>query len=105
VTRASLSGRARLLAGSPSMVQMTLSASGESRTLTPLRAYGPGPYAYTISATDACERLTGFEPATPTLARWCSDLLSYNRLEPSARFELGTSALLWRRSDRWSYEG
>lgn len=28
------------------------------------------------------ERLTGFEPATSSLARKCSDLLSYNRTEP-----------------------
>jgi hypothetical protein len=31
-----------------------------------------------------CERLTGFEPVTSSVARWRSDLLSYNRMEPSA---------------------
>ena len=34
-------------------------------------------------ASSACERLTGFEPATSTVARWRSCLLSYNRMEPS----------------------
>jgi hypothetical protein len=29
------------------------------------------------------ERLAGFEPATPTMARWCSRPLSYNRMNPS----------------------
>ena len=31
---------------------------------------------------EACERLTGFEPATSTLATSRSDLLSYNRMSP-----------------------
>ena len=53
----------------------------------PSRAYGSGPYAYTCSATDACERLTGFEPATFDLASRCSDLLSYNRMEPARGLE------------------
>jgi hypothetical protein len=39
------------------------------------------------------ERLTGFEPVTPTLARWCSDLLSYNRMEPSPGLEPGSYLL------------
>jgi hypothetical protein len=34
-------------------------------------------------ASPACERLTGFEPATSALATPRSDLLSYNRMEPS----------------------
>ena len=38
---------------------------------------------YLSWASSACERLTGFEPATSTMARWCSCLLSYNRVEPS----------------------
>ena len=38
---------------------------------------------YLSWASSACERLTGFEPATSTVARWCSCLLSYNRMEPS----------------------
>src|SRR5690242_18620453 len=29
------------------------------------------------------ERLPGFEPGTPTMARWCSQPLSYNRMSPS----------------------
>ena len=38
---------------------------------------------YLSWASSACERLTGFEPATSTVARWRSCLLSYNRMEPS----------------------
>ena len=38
---------------------------------------------YLSWASSACERLTGFEPATSTMARWCSCPLSYNRMEPS----------------------
>jgi hypothetical protein len=29
------------------------------------------------------ERLTGFEPVAPTMARWCSQPLSYSRMSPS----------------------
>jgi hypothetical protein len=51
------------------------------------------------------ERLTGFEPATSNLASWRSDLLSYNRMEPSVRFERTTFSVPRRRSGRYSYEG
>ena len=37
--------------------------------------------ASTNWASSACERLTGIEPVTSTMARWCSGLLSYNRME------------------------
>jgi hypothetical protein len=37
--------------------------------------------ASTNWASSACERLTGIEPVTSTVARWCSGLLSYNRME------------------------
>jgi hypothetical protein len=39
-----------------------------------------------------CERLTGFEPVTSNVARWRSDLLSYNRMEPSAGLEPAPSS-------------
>jgi hypothetical protein len=54
------------------------------------------------------ERATGFEPATPTLARSCSNQLSYVRVcyfEPRPRFELGTSSLPRKRIFRLSYRG
>jgi hypothetical protein len=44
--------------------------------------------ASTSWARTACERLTGLEPATSALATPCSDLLSYNRMEPAQRIEL-----------------
>lgn len=42
----------------------------------------PGTCASASWARTACERLTGFEPATFDLASRRSDLLSYNRKEP-----------------------
>jgi hypothetical protein len=45
----------------------------------------PAPHGSTgsdySSASTENERLTGFEPVTSTMARWCSGLLSYNRME------------------------
>lgn len=38
---------------------------------------------YLSWASSACEPLAGFEPATSTVARWRSCLLSYNRMEAS----------------------
>ena len=35
---------------------------------------------FTKASSLLAERMTGFEPATPTLARWCSSQLSYIRM-------------------------
>ena len=48
---------------------------------------------YLSWASSACERLTGFEPATSTMARWCSCLLSYNRMEPSPGADPGETPI------------
>jgi hypothetical protein len=53
----------------------------------------PGTGAATSYATSACERLTGFEPATFDLASRRSDLLSYNRMERTTGFEPATPTL------------
>jgi hypothetical protein len=69
-----LAGEPGRLSGSPSV-----SALGGSRTLTP---EGTGSWDRRgCQLRHQRERLTGFEPVTSNLASWCSDLLSYNRME------------------------
>ena len=62
------------------------------------------PLGYTSGVWQEMERKTGFEPATPTLARLCSTPELLPRLMAGLkRLELSTSGVTGRRSNRLSY--
>jgi hypothetical protein len=61
------------MVGDTGIEPVTSSVSGKRATAAPIAPVCPR------RAVEEMERTTGFEPATSTLARWCSSQLSYVR--------------------------
>lgn len=94
-----VSSEARPLAGSLSMWCAGRESNPHVRRH---RFLGPARLPVTPPALES-----GYRVSNPGPRPWQGRALplSYIRMEPSPRFELGPSAVPGRRSDRWSYEG
>src|SRR4051812_18652190 len=71
-------------------IMLTRSCLGEARRSVPALNATTAPGAV---VADDMERTTGFEPATSTLARWCSSQLSYVRAERCMTVPVGDTGI------------